>query len=103
MKQKYFINIFFLPSGLTLMEERIAEIARGAIYCVYDRPSLEAFANYLRKQHDLFLSQNKRVKPVEIMVDFHDDVPDRDVTFHIGRMWIPVLKVAKEILEDEGG
>ena len=81
------------------MEERIAEIARGAIHCVYDRPSLEAFANYLRKQHDLYRSQNRRVKPVEILVNFHDDLPSRDVTFHIGRVWIPVVKVEKEILE----
>ena len=99
MKQKYFVNTFFIGSGLTVLESYLIDIARGAIHCVYDRPSLEAFADYLRKQHDLYRSQNRRVKPVEISVDFRDDLPSRDVTFHIGLVWIPVVKVEKEILE----
>lgn len=102
-QQKYFVNTFFIPSGLTSIESFLAEIARGAIRCVYDRPSLEAFAEYLRKQQDLYRSQNRRVRPVEISVDFHDNLSSRDVSFRIGRMWVPVEKVAKEILEDEGG
>lgn len=103
MKQKYFVNSFYLPSGLSVMESRLADLARASMHCVYDRPSLEAYADYLQKQQDLFYSQNRRAKPVEISVDFHDNLPSRDVTFRMGRMWIPVLKVEKEILAGGAG
>lgn len=99
MAQKYFIEHFFAPSGLTTMESRLVDIARGAIHCVYDQPSLEAFADYLRKQQDLYLSQNKRCKPVKITLHFSDGKPFGAGTgMSIGRMSIMISDVEKEIL-----
>ena len=99
MAQKYFIEYFYTPSGTTVVEKRLADIAKGAIHCIYDRPSLEAFADYLRKQQDLYLSQNKRCKPVKITLHFSDGKPFGAGTgMSIGRMSIMISDVEKEIL-----
>ena len=101
MAQKYFIEHFYAPSGLTTMESYLVDIARGAIHCVYDQPSLEAFADYLRKQQDLYLSQNKRCKPVKITLHFSDGKPFGVGTgMSIGRMSIMISDVEKEILAE---
>lgn len=99
MTQKYFIEYFYKPSGLTVVESHLVDIAAGAIHCVYDRPSLEAFADYLREQQALFLSQNKRCRPVDIRVHFSDGKPYGPQTgMAIGRVSIAVSDVKKEVL-----
>lgn len=99
MAQKYFIEYFYTPSGTTVVEKRLADIAKGAIHCIYDRPSLEAFADYLRKQQDLYISQNKRCRPVEIKLRFSGgDSLGPGTGMSIGRMSIMISDVEKEIL-----
>lgn len=99
MAQKYFIEYFYTPSGTTVVEKRLADIARGAIHCIYDRPSLEAFADYLRKQQDLYIAQNKRCRPVEIKLRFSDGNSLGPGTgLSIGKISVMISDAEREIL-----
>lgn len=101
MAQKYFIEYFYTPSGTTIVEKRLADIARGAIHCIYDRPSLEAFADYLRKQQDLYISQNRRCRPVEIKLRFSDGNSLGPVTgLSIGKISVMISDAEREILAE---
>ena len=96
--KKYFVNHFTIPAGLTAVESYLADLARAAMLCVYDRQSLESYADYLRVQQGLYIDQHRRCRPVEIRLDFHENTPGRDVTFQFGRMWIPIETVKREFL-----
>lgn len=99
MAQKYFIEYFYTPSGTTVVEKRLADIAKGAIHCIYDRPSLEAFADYLRKQQDLYIAQNKRCRPVEIKLCFSDvNSLGPGTGLSIGKISVVISDAEKEIL-----
>lgn len=99
MAQKYFIEYFYTPSGTTVVEKRLADIARGAIHCIYDRPSLEDFADYLRKQQDLYIAQNKRCRPVEIKLRFSDGNSLGPGTgMSIGKISVMISDAEREIL-----
>ena len=102
MAQKYFIEYFYTPSGTTVVEKRLADIAKGAIHCIYDRPSLEAFADYLRKQQDLYISQNKRCRPVEIKLRLSDgDSLGPGTGMSIGKISVMISDAEREILAEE--
>jgi hypothetical protein len=101
MTQKYFIEYFYTPSGTTVVEKRLADIAKGAIHCIYDRPSLEAFADYLRKQQDLYVAQNKRCRPVEIKLRFSDGNSLGPGTgLSIGKIFAKISDAEMEILAE---
>lgn len=102
MKQKYFVNYIYVPAGTKTLERELASIAEGARRCVYDRPSLEKFADYLRKQQDLIVSQRPRQQPVVINLHFAENSRFglRPTGMSIGQVGVVIDEVAKEIYAD---
>ena len=101
MKKKYFVNYIHVPAGTKTLERELASIAEGARSCVYDRPSLEMFADYLRKQQDLIVLQRPRLQPVVIDLHFAEDSRYGLPTgMSIGQVGIVIEEVAKEIYAD---
>ena len=105
MKKKYFVNYICVPAGAKPLVRELASIAQGASHCVYDRPSLEKFADYLRKQQDLIVSQRPRLKPVVIDLHFAEDNRYGLPTGMSigGQAGVSIVEVAKEIYDDGAG
>ena len=104
MKQKYFVDYIPVPAGTKTLERELASIAEGARHCVYDRPSLEKFADYLRKQQDIIVSQRPRLQPV--VIDLHFSANSRyslPTGMSIGQVGVAIVEVAKEIYDDGAG
>ena len=103
--QKYFVNYIYVPAGTKTLERELASIAEGARHCVYDRPSLEKFADYLRKQQDLIVSQRPRLQRVEIDLHFAENSRWnlRPTGMSIGQVGVVIEEVAKEIYADGAG
>lgn len=103
--KKYFVNYIYSPAGTKTLERELASIAEGARHCVYDRPSLEKFADYLRKQQDLIVSQRPRLRRVEIDLHFAENSRWglRRTGMSIGQVGVVIEEVAKEIYADGAG
>ena len=103
--QKYFVNYVHIPAGTKVLERELGAIAEGARHCVYDRPSLEKFADYLRKQQDLIVSQRPRLQPIKIDLHFSENSRWglRRTGMSIGQVGIVIEEVEKEIYDDGVG
>lgn len=100
MKQKYFITGVHFTSSNSAMERYLAQLAEAAVDCIYDRPALEAFADYLRKQQDLRYSQNKRLTPVRIDLHFHEDRSYLPTSLSMGAVYVTIRDVKGEKYEE---
>ena len=102
MKQKYFITGVHSSSSHTAMERHLASLAAAAVDCIYDRPTLEAFADYLRKQQDLLHSQRPRLTKVDISLHFKDERASYlPTSMSIGQAYVTIRDVVGE--KYEGG
>jgi len=85
------------------MEKSLGEIAKESEHCIYDRPSLEAFADRLRSEQERIRQERPRLRPVNIDLRFRDpgDPLERQTRMGIGQISLAIWDVEREIYAEE--